>query len=67
MMMNKIVNCPRNVSLRCICQVCGDGIVDGDDVVEIDKDRYHLSCLEDMTTKELLTWLDYPVYEEGDE
>ena len=40
------------------CKDCGEGIVSGDEFAEIDGDYYHVECLENMTTRELLALLD---------
>lgn len=36
------------------CDDCGEGIVPGDEYAEIDGRYYHLDCLENMSTRELL-------------
>lgn len=46
-------NAPEPLAVH-TCKDCGEGIVPGDEFVEIDGEYYHLECLEDMTTRELL-------------
>lgn len=40
------------------CKDCGEDIVPGDEFAEIDGEYYHIECLEDMTTRELLKLFD---------
>lgn len=41
-----------------ICKDCGENIVPGDECAEIDGSYYHIECLENMTTRELLALFD---------
>lgn len=36
------------------CKCCGEGIVEGEEFAVIDEVFYHLECLENMGTKEVL-------------
>lgn len=36
------------------CSFCDEGILAGDEYAEIDGSHYHIDCLEDMGTRELL-------------
>jgi len=48
------------------CEVCGDYIREGDTVVMGDGCYYHLECLENMSTRELLTTLGLEIKEVED-
>jgi len=43
------------------CSNCGEGILDGDEYVEIDGKYICMDCLDNMTTKELLETCGYEV------
>ena len=50
-------NAPEPPSVH-TCKDCGEGIVSGDEFAEINGEYYHIECLENMTTRELLALLD---------
>lgn len=56
-------SCPNAPEPKAIyrCKHCYEGICEGDEMVEIEGKHYHLECVEDMTTKELLVLLGYEV------
>ncbi len=41
------------------CKDCGEGIVPGDEFAEINGEYYHIECLENITTRELLAFVDF--------
>ncbi len=43
------------------CKGCGEGILVGDEYAEIDGERYHIECLDDMTTLEILKLFDVEI------
>ena len=49
------------------CSCCNEGIVHGEEMVEIDGEYYHLECVESMTTRELLELLGIDVVEAKEE
>lgn len=51
-----MMGCPHAPAPRAVyvCEHCGVGICEGHLYVTVDGDRYHLDCLEDMSTRELL-------------
>ena len=62
--------CPNYTPMSCIynCSICGEGIYPGDEYVENNNYKYaHLDCLDGMTTKNLLSWMDmdYKICEDG--
>ena len=48
--------CPNAPEPKAIftCKHCGDGIIAEDEFADIDGDKYHAECLEDMTIYQLL-------------
>lgn len=52
--------CPK-CRVLCTCDSCREDIVEGDEYCEIDGFKFHLDCLSDMTTKELLEFVGVPV------
>lgn len=49
-----------------VCEVCGDYIREGDTVVMGDGCCYHFECLDDMSTRELLTTIGLEIKEVED-
>ena len=45
-----------------ICESCKEGIYDGDEYVDIDGMYHHLYCIEDLSTRELLSLLGFSVH-----
>lgn len=48
------------------CEVCGEYIREGDEVAMGDGCYYHIECLENMSTRELLTTLGLEIKEVED-
>ncbi len=48
--------CPNEPEPRAIytCRCCGEGIIADDQYADIDGEKYHTECLEDMTIYKLL-------------
>lgn len=48
--------CPNEPKPKAIytCRCCGEGIVADDQYADIDGEKYHAECLEDMTIYKLL-------------
>lgn len=48
--------CPNEPEPKAIytCRCCGEGIVADDQYADIDGEKYHAECLEDMTIYKLL-------------
>lgn len=51
----------------CTCKECKEGIYDGDRVVEIDGDYYHVDCLYEMSFEDLLRKLDIEPFDADEE
>lgn len=49
-----------------VCEVCGEYIREGDEVAYGDGCYYHIECLENMSTRELLTTLGLEIKEVED-
>ncbi len=45
-----------------VCDECGEGIYSDDKYVDIDGNRYHLDCVEDMSITDLLALLGVDVF-----
>ena len=43
------------------CKDCKEGIMPGDEYVEIDRDYYHKECLEEKSMEELMKLVGYEV------
>lgn len=66
--LNTIPNeCPPEPETVFVCESCGEAIVVGDEYVDIDGDKYHLECLEDMAMSALLTKFGARISTAGEE
>lgn len=51
----------RNDGKVYVCEKCGEGIYDGEEALIFDGHKVCEPCVEDMTYKELLTFVDIPM------
>lgn len=58
-----VFGCP-NAALNIIfdCSLCDDGIISGEEYLDIDGKKYHLTCLEELTIYELAETFGYDVH-----
>lgn len=49
-----------------VCSHCNEDIIPNDEYVEINAKHYHLSCIENFSTRELLEMLDCEIQTKED-